>query len=118
MRGGSQSHLLRASDGGFYVTKLLGNPQHNRVLANEMLASRLGKWLGLPIPEVAVIEISDWLIEHTPDFRFEIAGHSVKCHPGRHLGSQYPVDPLEGVVFDYLPESMFQQIRNAEDFAR
>jgi 3-methyladenine DNA glycosylase AlkC len=32
LRGGSQSHLLRASD---------GNPQHIRVLANEMLATRL-----------------------------------------------------------------------------
>jgi hypothetical protein len=47
MRGGSQAHLLRVSDGGFYVTKLVGNPQHTRVFANEMLASRLGQWLGL-----------------------------------------------------------------------
>ena len=78
MRGGSQSHLLRASDGGFYVTKLLGNPQHNRVLANEMFASRLGQWLGLPIPDVAAIEVSDWLIEHTPEFCFESAGHSLR----------------------------------------
>jgi hypothetical protein len=46
MRGGSQAHLLRVSDGGFYVTKLVGNPQHTRVFANEMLASRLGQWLG------------------------------------------------------------------------
>jgi len=41
LRGGSQSHLLRASDGVSYVTKFQNNPQHVRVLANEMLAARL-----------------------------------------------------------------------------
>ena len=118
MRGGSQAHLLRASDGGFYVTKLIGNPQHNRVLANEMFVSRLGQWLGLPIPDVGVIEVSEWLIENTPDFRFELGGHEVKCRSGKHLGSRYPVDPLEDVVFDYLPESIFPKVRNAPDFAK
>ena len=79
MRGGSQAHLLRISDGGFYVTKLAGNPQHTRVLANEMLASRLGQWLGLPMPSVAAIELSDWLIEHTQDLCFEVVGARIKC---------------------------------------
>jgi hypothetical protein len=118
MRGGSQSHLLRASDGGFYVTKFSNNPQHVRVLANEMLASRLGRWLGLPMPEVAVIEVSDWLVQHTPELCFDIAGLRAKCNSGRQLGSRYPCDPLEDVLFDYLPESMFTRVRNAADFAR
>lgn len=30
MRGGSQSQLMRASDGHFYITKFQGNPQHTR----------------------------------------------------------------------------------------
>ena len=51
LRGGSQSQLLRASDGAYYVCKLLNNPQHPRVLANEMLATRLGRLLGLPLPQ-------------------------------------------------------------------
>ena len=33
LRGGSQAQLLRASDGGYYVTKSAQNPQHVRVLA-------------------------------------------------------------------------------------
>jgi hypothetical protein len=37
LRGGAQAHLLRASDGASYVTKFQNNPQHVRVLANEML---------------------------------------------------------------------------------
>ena len=52
MRGGAQAHLMHASDGNFYVVKHTNNPQHVRVLANEMFASRLGQWLGLPIPRV------------------------------------------------------------------
>jgi hypothetical protein len=41
-RGGAQAHLLRASDGNWYVTKFQNNPQHIRVLANEMLATLFG----------------------------------------------------------------------------
>ncbi len=67
LRGGAQSHLLRASDGAFYVTKFQNNPQHIRVLANEMLATRLGLALGLPMPSVEAIEVCDWLIDHTED---------------------------------------------------
>ncbi|MGH9520696.1 MAG: HipA family kinase [Terriglobales bacterium] len=50
MRGGAQSHLMRASDGHFYVVKFLNNPQHPRVLANEWLGARLAHALGLPVP--------------------------------------------------------------------
>ncbi len=62
LRGGAQAHLLRASDGDCYVTKFQNNPQHIRLLANEMLATNLGLALGLPMPRVEVIEVSEWLI--------------------------------------------------------
>ena len=52
LRGGAQSHLLKVSDGACYVTKFQNNPQHVRVLANEMLATNLGLALGLPVPRV------------------------------------------------------------------
>jgi hypothetical protein len=67
LRGGAQAHLLRASDGACYVIKFQNNPQHIRVLANEMFATDLGLALGLPMPRVEVIEVSDWLIEQTED---------------------------------------------------
>jgi hypothetical protein len=59
LRGGAQSHLLKASDGACYVTKFQNNPQHIRVLANETLATNLGLALGLPLPRVEVIEVPD-----------------------------------------------------------
>src|SRR5436853_7525075 len=74
MRGGSQPHLMRADDGAFWIVKFHNNPQHFRVLANEFFASRIGSYLGLPIPEVAVIDVSEWLIEHTPEMRVDVAG--------------------------------------------
>lgn len=116
MRGGSQAHLLRASDGAYYVTKFKSNPQHIRVLANEMFATRLAQWLGLPVPRVEVIEVSDWLIAHTQELRVEVGGSAVPCSSGRQLGSLYP--DLEAQVFDYLPENMLARVSNLEDFAR
>lgn len=118
MRGGAQSHLMRASDGNYYIVKFQNNPQHLRVLANEMFASKLGRRLGLPMPEVAVIEVSEWLIEHTPELRIESAGHCVPCSSGLQCGTRFVCDPTQGQVFDYLPESMVSRIRNLTDFAR
>ena len=63
LRGGAQAHLLRACDGACYVTKFQNNPQHVRVLANEMLATNLGLALGLPMSPVEMIEVSDRLID-------------------------------------------------------
>ena len=50
MRGGAQSHLMRCDDGHYYVVKFRNNPQHERVLANEFLATRLAERVGLPVP--------------------------------------------------------------------
>ncbi len=118
MRGGSQSQLMRASDGGFYIVKFQNNPQHVRVLANEFLATRLGLWLGLPMPQVAVIEVSDWLIANNPDLRIELGGAATPCSSGLQLASRYVVDPEQDTVFDYLPENlMLEKTKNIEDFA-
>jgi HipA-like protein len=118
LRGGSQSQLLRASDGHYYATKLMQNPQHVRVLANEMLATRLGELLGLPVPRVTAIEVCSWLIEHSHDLRIELSGVTVAPKPGLHLASAYAIDPTEGHLFDYLPEALLQHVTNAHDFAR
>lgn len=112
MRGGSQSHLMRASDGGYWIVKFQNNPQHPRVLANAFLASRIGRCLGLPIPEVQVIEVSDWLIQNTPELRIELAGHMMPCSSGLQLACRYVADPATDTVLDYMPESMYVHIDN------
>ena len=67
LRGGAQSHLMRGEDGDYYVVKFQNNPQGIRILANELLAGKLAEALGLPVARPEVIEVSDWLVEHTPD---------------------------------------------------
>jgi len=118
LRGGSQSHLLRASDGAAYVTKFQNNPQHVRVLANEMLATRLGLALGLPMPQVEVIEVSDWLIEHTPDLRIQLAGREIFCQSGKQLGSLYVGGDGPGLTSDYLPSELLRGVHNLVSFAQ
>jgi len=118
MRGGAQSHLLRASDGAHYVTKFMNNPQHVRVLANEMLATKLGLRLGLPMPRVDVIDVSDRLIENNDDLRVELGGASIPCSSGRQLASLYAGDMTEASICDYLPDAELVHVVNIEDFAR
>jgi len=118
LRGGAQSHLLRASDGACYVTKFQNNPQHIRVLANEMLATKLGIALGLPMSRVEVIEVSDWLVEHTEELRIDLRGSKIPCQSGKQLGSLYVGCERPGLTFDYLPQELLVRVRNVADFAR
>ena len=118
LRGGAQSHLLRASDGACYVTKFQNNPQHIRVLANEMLATKLGMALGLPMSRVEVIEVSDWLIDHTEDLRINLGGSKLPCRSGKQLGSLYVGCESPGITFDYLPREFLERVLNIGDFPR
>ena len=118
LRGGAQSHLLKASDGASYVTKFQNNPQHIRVLVNEMLATNLGLALGLPMPRVAVIEVFDWLIERTEDLRINLGSSKIPCRSGKQLGSLYMGSESPGLTLDYLPRELLQRVVNVGDFAR
>ena len=117
MRGGAQSHLMRCADGHFYVVKFQNNPQHLRVLANELLATRLAERVGLPVPPTEIVEVDDWLIEHTTELRLELPGKTIACCAGLQFGSRYVCAPNEGLVYDYLPETMLDRVKNLGAFA-
>jgi HipA-like protein len=117
MRGGAQAHLMRADDGHFYVVKFQNNPQHLRVLANELLATRLAESVGLPVPVTEIVEVREWLVENTLELRMDQSGLSARCKPGLQFGARYVCDPAQGQVFDYLPESMLPKVRNLAAFA-
>jgi HipA-like kinase len=118
MRGGSQAHLIRASDKNLYVVKFQNNSQHVRVLVNEYLGTTVGRLLHLPMPEARVMEVSDWIVENTPELKVDLSPRSVPCANGLQFASRYAGDPEEDRVFDYLPDSMFHRIANHDDFPR
>jgi hypothetical protein len=117
MRGGAQAHLMRCSDNSFYVVKFRNNPQHLRILANELLATRLAEWTGLPVPVTEVVDVGEWLVKHTPELHIQREHDVIRCQVGLQFGSRYIVNPLEGQVFDYLPVEMLDRVRNLETFA-
>jgi hypothetical protein len=117
MRGGAQSHLMRASDNHFYVVKFQNNPQHIRVLANELLATRLAERIGLSVPQVRVVEVTEWLIRNTNELTIDTAAMSRRCVAGLQFGARFVVDPFDGQVFDCLPEGALERVTNIREFA-
>ena len=117
MRGGAQSHLMRCSDSHYYVVKFQNNPQHSRILVNEMLGTKLAARLGLPTTPVAVIHVSKELIRFTPDLCMEMARQRIPCKPGLQFGSRYPGDPRRLSLLDFLPDPLLPAVVNLHDFA-
>jgi hypothetical protein len=117
--GATQPHLMLAGDGRRYVVKFRNNPVHPRILANELLATRIALRLGLPMPDVAVIEVSDWLISHTPKLRLHVGERIVPCIGGLHLASCYVADPEQGeTILQILPRRMRPRLADRDAFAR
>jgi len=117
MRGGAQSHLMLGADDNLYVVKFQNNPQHLRVLANELLATRLAEAVGLTVPACEVIEVSAWLIENTGELDIELGRGRERCRPGLQFGSRFVGGLMPGHVMDYLPEEMLLEVRNLREFA-
>jgi hypothetical protein len=116
MRGGAQAQLFLCSDGHFYIVKFQNNPQHRRVLANELLAHVLLRHLQLPSPVGEVVEVSAELISASPSLYIESGGRRQPCAPGLQFGSRYPGDPVRQTVYDYVPDSMLRTVLNADCF--
>ena len=115
MRGGSQSQLLRCSDGNYYVVKFQNNPQGVRILANELLAGRLAVLLGLPVPSMQIIEVTEELIAHSEEMTVQLKCGRIPLMPGLCCGSQYPYDSV-CPIYDLLPDSLFFRVENLPDF--
>ena len=116
MRGGAQSHLLRADDGHYYVVKFVNNPQGRRILANEWIAARLARALGLPVPPAAILDAPAALIQRSPGLVLRCGGRTLACAAGLQFASRLPADP-HAPIYDYLPEPGLELVANLADFA-
>ena len=116
MRGGAQAHLLAADDGNWYVVKFRNNPQHRRVLVNELIASVFLEYLRIASPQTALIEVTPQFLAEHPETHFLIGGKPTPVEPGSHFGSRYPGDPNRTAVYDFLPDALISRVANLEDF--
>jgi hypothetical protein len=116
MRGGAQAHLLQASDGHFYVVKFFGNPQHHRVLTNEMIAGIILKYLQISSPETTLIEVTREFLRENPEVFLAMNNRRVEVESGWHFASRYPGDPATVSVYDFVPDSLLGQVNNLKDF--
>ncbi len=118
MRGGAQSQLMLGADGNLWVVKFQNNPQHRRVLANELIATRLAHAVGLTVPASDVVDVTEWLVANTSDLRMEMGrGASERCAAGLQFGSRFAGGLMPGQVMDYLPEPQLAEVRNLAEFA-
>lgn len=108
---------MRCADGHYYVVKFQNNPQHPRVLVNELLATRLGARLGLSTPPCGVIEVRKDLIDLTTELAIQFGTGCVPCRPGFQFGSRYPGDPARTPVHDFLPDDHLHEVENLADFS-
>jgi hypothetical protein len=117
MRGGAQSHLMLGADGHPWVVKFQNNPQHLRVLPNELLGTRLGAQIGLTMPHCDVVEVTPWLIERTAELEMDFGHRKERCRAGLQFGSRLVGGLMPGHVADYLPEEQLAEVRNLHEFA-
>lgn len=92
MRGGSQSQLMKADDDNWYVVKFQNNPQGLKILANEMLGALLARLLGVPVPPVAAIEVSEEMISLSEGMVIQLGRGRIPYQAGLCFGSLLRLD--------------------------
>ena len=108
---------MLGADGHAYVVKFQNNPQHLRVLANELMATKLAAAIGLTAPACDVVEVTEWLIANTSELDLEFGSRRERCRAGHCFGSRLVGGLMPGHLVDYLPEEQLLEVRNLEEFA-
>ncbi|MHB1005453.1 MAG: HipA family kinase [Chloroflexota bacterium] len=69
--GGSLPAVVEADDDGTYVLKFRGAGQGPKALVAELIAGGVGRALGLPVPEIVLMELDPVLGRSEPDFEIK-----------------------------------------------
>jgi hypothetical protein len=121
--GGSLPGLVEADDDGYYVLKFRGAGQGPKALAAEIVVGELARALGLPVPELVLIELDPELARAEPDPEIQ---DLIRASGGVNLGvdflpgalpydaSRPPSDELAAAVvwLDALVENVDRTPRN------
>jgi hypothetical protein len=89
--GGSLPALVEADDDGLYVLKFRGAGQGPKALVAEVVAGELARGLGLPVPELVLVELDPAIGRAEPDPEIQ---DLLLESPGTNLG----VDFLPGAL--------------------
>jgi hypothetical protein len=84
------------------------------VLANEMLAARLARLVGLPVAQPAFVEVHSSLIRSNPHLIFDIGERREAIQPGLQFGSRFPGAASQTLVVDFLPDRLLRRVRGLE----
>ena len=98
--GGSLPGLMEADDLGTWVVKFSGAGQGRKVLVAEVLVGELARRLGLPVPELVLVDVDPVLGRAEPD---EEVQDLLRASPGLNLGTDFlpgslGFDPVVHVV--------------------
>ena len=93
--GGSLPGIVEADDDGLYVLKFRGAGQGPKALAAEIVGGELARALGLPVPELVLIELDPALGNAEPDPEIQ---ELIAASAGINLGVDFlpgslPYDP-------------------------
>src|SRR5256884_3682418 len=102
--GGSLPAIVEANDDGLYVLKFRGAGQGVKALIAELIAGELGRALGLPVPEIVLMELDPILGRSEPDYEIQSL---IKASAGLNLGLDYlpgalAFNPLDASRLDPL----------------
>ncbi len=84
--GGSLPAIVEADDLGLYVLKFRGAGQGPRALVAELIAGEIGRALGLPVPEMVLVEVDAALGRNEPDTEIR---ELLKASVGLNLALDY-----------------------------
>jgi len=89
--GGSVPALVEADDDGLYVVKLLGAGHGRKALVAELLVGEIARHLGLPVPDLVLVELDPALARAEPD-------QEIREMLGRSAGTNVGLDFLPGAL--------------------
>ncbi len=69
--GGSLPAVVEADDDGLYVLKFRGAGQGPGALVAELVAGEIARAMGLPVPEIVLVELDPVLGRSEPDFEIQ-----------------------------------------------
>jgi hypothetical protein len=84
--GGSLPAIVEADDDGLYVCKFRGAGQGPKALAAEIVAGELARSLGLPVPELVLVQLDPDLARAEPDPEIQ---DLIRASAGLNLGVDF-----------------------------